>query len=126
MANPNIVGVTHIYAETESAAITTGGVQMAHNAASSGKVYKLNVVSVSNVDGINDADVTVALRSAVSTTPVPKYIVKTVTVPADSTLIVIDKNTSMYLKEDMDIFLTASATGDLEAIVSYEAIDDAA
>jgi hypothetical protein len=32
----------------------------------------------------------------------------------------------MYLKEDMDIFLTASATGDLEAIVSYEAIDDAA
>ena len=54
-----------------------------------------------------------------------RHLVKTVTVPADSTLIVIDKNTSLYLEEDMDIKVLASTAGDLEAICSYDVIDDA-
>lgn len=127
MANPNIVNVSDIRGETESLLVTTSGVAMAANGtngSATNKVHKINVLTVSNIDGINDADITVAIRTTVSnsSSTVIRHIVKTVTVPADSTLVVIDKNTSIYIKEDSDLFLTASAAGDLEATVSYETI----
>lgn len=125
MAEANIVAVTSIYGYTKTYAITTAGVVVANNTASSNKLYKINLLSISNVDGVNDATVTVQIRTAVASSPVARHLVKTVTVPADSTLIVIDKNTSLYLEEDMDIKVLASATGDLEAICSYDVIDDA-
>jgi hypothetical protein len=43
-------------------------------------------------------------------------------VPADSSIIIIDKSTSLYLEEDRSIYVTASAASDLEAVVSYEEI----
>tara|TARA_Y100001970_G_C13653330_1_gene564654 strand:+ start:194 stop:571 length:378 start_codon:yes stop_codon:yes gene_type:complete len=125
MAEANIVAVTSIYGYTKTYAITTAGVVVANNTASSNKLYKINLLSISNVDGVNDATVTVQIRTAVASSPVARHLVKTVTVPADSTLIVIDKNTSLYLEEDMDIKVLASAAGDLEAICSYDVIDDA-
>ena len=117
----NIVGVSTINGETQISEISTTGTQIANNASAT-DVYKINVLSISNVDGINDADITVAVRTGTDGTPVARHLVKTVTVPADSTLIVIDKNTSIYLKENMDLYLTASAANDLEAVVSYEII----
>jgi|TARA_B100001094_G_scaffold178442_1_gene172510 hypothetical protein len=125
MAEANIVAVTSIYGYTKTYAITTAGVVVANNTASSNKLYKINLLSISNVDGVNDATVTVQIRTAVASSPVARHLVKTVTVPADSTLIVIDKNTSLYLEEDMDIKVLASTAGDLEAICSYDVIDDA-
>lgn len=124
MANPNIVGVSVINGETETSNVSTTGTQLAHNnpSVAANRVFKVNVLSISNVDSINDADITVAVRTDLDSTPVAKHLVKTVTVPADSTLIVIDKNTSIYLKENMDLYLTASAANDLEAVVSYEII----
>lgn len=125
MANPNIVGVSVINGETETFNVSTTGTQLAHNdpGVAANRVFKVNVLSISNVDGINDADITVAVRTDTDqVTPVARHLVKTVTVPADSTLIVIDKNTSIYLKENMDLYLTASAANDLEAVVSYEII----
>ena len=125
MVEAKIVAVTSIYGYTKTYAITTAGVVVANNTASSNKLYKINLLSISNVDGVNDATVTVQIRTAVASSPVARHLVKTVTVPADSTLIVIDKNTSLYLEEDMDIKVLASTAGDLEAICSYDVIDDA-
>ena len=125
MAEANIVAVTSIYGYTKTYAITTAGVVVANNTASSNKLYKINLLSISNVDCVNDATVTVQIRTAVASSPVARHLVKTVTVPAESTLIVIDKNTSLYLEEDMDIKVLASTAGDLEAICSYDVIDDA-
>lgn len=126
MANPNIVNVSDIRGETESVPVTTTGVAVAANGtdgSTTNKVFKINMLTISNVDGINDADITVAYRTSVNGgSPTVRHIVKTITVPADSTLVVIDKNTSIYIKEDSDLFLTASAAGDLEATVSYETI----
>jgi hypothetical protein len=49
-------------------------------------------------------------------------IVSTISVPADSSLVVIDKNTSIYLEEDRSIGATASAANDLKVLVSFEEI----
>ena len=128
MANPNIVSVSSIYGNTTLNAVTTAGVVVADNAgsATTNKLFKVNLLSISNVDGVNDANVSVQILSNVNAgSGKTMHLVKTVTVPADSTLIVIDKNTSMYLMEDMQIKVLGSTAGDLEAICSYDVIDDA-
>ena len=128
MANPNIVSVSSIYGNTTLNAVTTAGVVVADNAgsATTDKLFKVNLLSISNVDGVNDANVSVEVLSNVNAGGgQTRHLVKTVTVPADSTLIVIDKNTSLYLMEDMQIKVIGSAAGDLEAICSYDVIDDA-
>jgi hypothetical protein len=45
-------------------------------------------------------------------------------VAADTTLVVLDKASSIYLEEDTSLVATASAGGDLDVIVSYEEIID--
>ena len=46
-------------------------------------LHKINVLTVSNIDGVNDANITVAVRTTVSnsSSTVTRHIVKTVTVP---------------------------------------------
>ena len=62
MANPNIVNVTSIYGKTTYFTPSgTTAVVLLTNAASSGKVLKVNQIVVANVDGTNAVDCTVSL-----------------------------------------------------------------
>lgn len=123
MANPNIVNVTSIYGKSAVVDLTsTSATSVVSNAASSGKVFKINSLIVSNVDGTNAADITINYYSAAALGGTATQIVSTVSVPADSSLVVIDKNTSFYLEEDKSIGATAGSANDLKVIVSYEDI----
>lgn len=118
MANPNIVGVTTIYGTTDVQSVTTTATAITTNSAASGLVYKINSLIVSNIDGVNNADITVDIyRSATA-----YHIAKTITVPAGATLTVITKDIGIYLQEGDALRCTASADGDLQAICSYENI----
>jgi len=124
MANPNIVNVTSILGETTYAALTTTlTTVLLANAAASGKVYKVNSIMVANVDGTNAADVTVDINTAAGGGGTSYALASTISVPADATLNLIDKNSSFYLMEDKSIIGGASANGDLEIIISYEIIN---
>jgi len=116
MANPNIVGVSTINGVTGVMQVTTSAVAIASNSASSGKVFKVNALYVSNVDGTNDATVNVDIYRGATA----YHIAKTVNIPADTTLDVISK--SIYLNEGDSLRLTASAASDLEAVCSFEEI----
>lgn len=116
MAAPNIVNVTTIIGKTAVQAVTTSATAIVANSAASGKVFKINALYVSNVDGTNAADVNVDIYR--STTAY--HIAKTISVPADSTLDVISK--AIYLEEGDSLRVTASANSDLEAVCSYEEI----
>jgi len=118
MAAPNIVNVSTITAKTVGATLSTGTSTPLSNSASSGKVFKVNTILVSNVDGTNSADVTVEYYDG--STPI--RIASTIAVPADSTLVVTDKNSVIYLEEGKSIRAFASAASDLEIIISYEEI----
>ena len=121
MAAPNVVNVTSITAKTDVQAVGTSATAITTNAASSGKVYKINSILVANVDGTNAADITVDLyRNSTA-----YHLASTINVPADSTVVVLSKDTSIYLEEGDALRCTASAASDLEAIVSYEILDDA-
>ena len=123
MAAPNIVNVSSIYGKTMGAALgTTAGADILSGA--SDKLYKINSIIVSNVDGTNAADVDVSFVDSSSGNLV-LHLAKTVSVPADSTLIVLGKDAPIYLEEGDKIQAKASAASDLEIIVSYEELDDA-
>jgi hypothetical protein len=118
MANPNIVNVSDIRGKTAVQAVTTSATAIVSNTAASGKVFKINSLTIANVDGVNSADITVDIfRSSVA-----YKIAHTIAVPADSTLVVISKDTSIYLEEGDSLRCTASANSDLEAVCSYEEI----
>jgi hypothetical protein len=123
MAAPNIVNVSTITGKSFYLALsTTSATELVSNAASSGKVFKINMIQVANVDGSNACDVTVDYHTAASAGGTAYSLVSTVSVPADASLVVLDKNTALYLEEDRSISVTAGTADDLEVLVSYEEI----
>ena len=122
MANPNIVNVTSIVGNSLSVAVLTTATQLASNAASSGKVFKINSIVIANIDGTSAADITVNIYSAAALGGTAIAIASTISVPADASLIVTDKTTTFYLLENQSIGALASATGDLVATISFEEI----
>ena len=118
MAAPNLVNVATITAKSKQAALdTTLTTEILANASSSGKVFKVNNILVANIDGTNSADASVAITKSGGS---PIMIASTVAVPADSTLVVVDKNTSLYLEEGDNIEAGASAASDLTITINYE------
>jgi len=123
MAAPNIVNVSTITGKSATIALsTTSQTTLVSNAASSSQVFKINMIQVANVDGTNACDVTVDVHSEDDGGGTAYSLVSTVSVPADASLVVLDKNTALYLEEDRSITATAGTANDLEVIVSYEEI----
>ena len=130
MANPNIVSVTAIYGTTTyyTPSGTTAVVLLA-NAASSGLVYKINQIVVANVNGSSAANATVSVytNGAVAQGSAPSGgtaypIVSTVSVPANASLIAMDKTTTLYLQEGTSITITSGTANALTFTISYESI----
>ena len=114
MAAPNIAGLTTITGKTAVQAVGTSATAIVTNAASSGKALRINSLYISNVDGASNADVTVDLfRSSTA-----YHLAKTMVVPADASVDLLSR--TLYLEEGDALRITASATGDLEAVCSYE------
>jgi hypothetical protein len=123
MAAPNIVNVSTITGKTTYAALdTTLTTVLLANSASSGKVFKINSIMISNVDGTSAADVTIDINTAAAGSGTSYALANTISVPADATLSLIDKTNSFYLEEDKSILGGASADSDLEIVISYEEI----
>tara|TARA_R100000664_G_scaffold33625_2_gene51278 strand:- start:1516 stop:1890 length:375 start_codon:yes stop_codon:yes gene_type:complete len=123
MAAPNIVNVSTITGKSFYLALAnTSATALVSNAASSGKVFKINMIQVANVDGSVACDVTVKYHTQDDIGGTGYALVSTVSVPQDSALVVLDKNTAMYLEEDRSISVTAGTANDLEVLVSYEEI----
>ena len=130
MANPNIVNVTTIYGKTTY--LTPGGTTaliLLPNAASSGKVLKINQIVAANVNGSAAVDTTVSLytNGAVAQGSAPAGgtaypIVSTVSVPALASLIVTDKTTAIYLEEGTSISVTSGTASGITYSISYEEI----
>lgn len=122
--NPNIVNVAAIYGNSSQTSLsTTSATSLVSNAASSGKVFKINSITVANVDGTNAADITINVYSQAALGGTAFPIVSTVSVPADATLIVTDKTTSFYLLENQSIGATAGTASDLVVNCSWEEIN---
>ena len=118
MTAPNVVSVATITGKTDVLAATTTATAI--TTAATSKLLKINSVIIANIDGTNDADITIDLfRSSTA-----YKIISTVTVPADATLMAITKDSAIYLEEGDALRATASVDGDLQVICSYEIISE--
>ncbi len=128
MANPNIVNVATIEGGSLGLHLTTSEVALITVTAE--YIVKINSILVANVDGTNAATVDVRIVK-LNVTPLgitnldtsgTFYIAKTVNVPANDILVLVDK--PIYLMETDVLQAKASAASDLDLIVSYEVIID--
>ncbi len=122
MAAPNIVNVTSIYGKTMGAAL---GISANTDILTcpANKVLKINSIIVANIDGTNTADVTVGFYD--DSAGARYRLAYTISIPADATLVVLGKDSPIYLEESDQIEASASVASDLEIIISYEELDDA-
>lgn len=118
MANPNIVNVTTIQGKVVGLAATTSATAVVTNASGSGKILKINSLTIANVTNVA-AGITVDVYKNQSTGYRLAY---TISVPASATLVIISKDTSIYLEENDSLRVTASANTSLEAVCAYEEI----
>ena len=123
MAAPNIVNITTMLGKLVTADLTTtSATSVLSNAASSGKVLKINSLVVANIDTANAVNITINHYSAAALGGTATPLVSTVSIPANSSLIVIDKTTTIYLEENMSIGATAGTASKLKVVCSYEDI----
>ena len=123
MAAPNLISPTAIYGKTATVKLTTtSATSIVNNSASSNKVLKINALYAVNVNGVTNAELTINLYSAASLGGTATPICSTITVPADASIVVIEKNAYIYLEEDRSIGAIASTANDINIVCSYEEI----
>jgi hypothetical protein len=130
MANPNIAAATSILGTTTFLTPSaTTAVVLLPNAAASNQVFKINQIVAANVNGSAAVDTTVALYSngAVAQGSAPSGgtafpIASTISVPADASLVAVDKTTALYLMEGQSIIVTSGTASGITYSVSYEVI----
>ena len=130
MAAPNIVAVTTIYGKsTYYTPSGTTAVVLLTNASGSGKVLKINQIVAANVNGSAAVNATVSIytNGAVAQGSAPSGgtaypVISTVSVPANASLIAVDKTTAIYLEEDKCISVTSGTASGITFSISYEEI----
>lgn len=123
MAAPNIVNVSAIYGKIVTADLTsTSAISVLSNAASSGKVFKVDSLVVANIDTVNVVNITINHYSAAVLGGTATPIASVIAIAPASTLIVIDKTTMIYLEENMSIGAVAGTASKLKVVCSYEDI----
>jgi hypothetical protein len=130
MANPNIAALTTLTGNTTYFTPTgTTAVVLLANAASSNQVFRINQIVAANVNGTNAVDTTVSVytNGGVAQGSAPSGgtafpIASTISVPADASLIIVDKTTAIYLMEGTSITVTSGTASGITYSISYEII----
>jgi len=122
MAAPNLASPTNITGKAAFATCTsTNAVTVLSNGSASSACLRVTSLMLSNVDGTNAVDATVKIYNA-ATGGTAYSVASTLNVPADSTVVAIGRDNSVWLEEDRRIEVQASAADDLEVVCSYEEV----
>jgi hypothetical protein len=122
MANPNIINSTSILGTVGYLApANTTANTLISNAASSGTVVKVDSLTCTNVTG-TAATATVSVNDAAAGGGTAYRLAFQMSVPANSSLQVIDKNNFVYLTENTSIVVTSGTSAAIEYVTSYEII----
>lgn len=117
MAAPNLISVTTITGKTDYSALTTVTANVVVNSSSSSKVVKLNTVILTNRTGS-----TVGANVIVNRSATLNYIGGSVSVPANSSLVLLAKDTVIYLEEGDTLQADVTANSAVTMTASYELI----
>ena len=117
MAAPNIVNVTSIVGRTSANALFTNTSNIITNSAGSSTVIKVNDIMVSNYNAA-----AVSCNVSINRSGVNYLIAGQISVPATSTLVVLGKDTAIYLEEGDTLQANVSTNSYSHIVSSYEII----
>jgi len=122
MANPNIATATSIYGNS-TYLIPSGTSATTWTALTPavGTVNKVNYIMAANVTG-SAATITVSLNSAISGGGTAYRLAYQISVPANTTLVISDRSTAIYVGESQSIVVTSGTSSAIEMTASYEAL----
>jgi len=121
MAAPNMLSANTINGKTAVLAVTNGALSILSNAASSGKLLKVETLYISNIDSVSRT-ITISYYSAAALGGTAYKLANAIAVPANTTIAFITKEAPIYLAEDSSLGMLASANTAFEAVLSYEDI----
>jgi len=122
MATPNIVQVATINGKTAYVDLTTTSTTLLLGSIVTGHVAKVNTIVVANVDGTNAVNFTLNYNTNTTGTGTNVPMVSTLSVPANASVIAMDKSTSIYIDETNSLTVQAGTASKLKVIISYEDI----
>lgn len=126
MAEPNLINTTSCLVENNNALLTTSESQIAGSRATSGNPYLNKSIKVVSLYLCNYSSATktatVYMNNAGN---VIRYIAYQVSIPANTTLVVVTKDSPIYLEEYDSLSALASATNSIHAVCNFEIYDDA-
>ena len=124
----NLINVSGIEGKTGTQLLKTStaaisGLGVADSATTT--IIKLHTLVATNIDGSNDVDVSVKLtawNSGSAGGTLKGWLAYTITVPSDSTLVLVSRDTAIYIPHDTKIEALASAASDCQLTYSYDEI----
>jgi len=122
MATPNIVAVQTINGKTIYVDLTSTSITTLLGSIATGHIAKVNTIIVSNVDGTNAVNFTLNYNTNTSGSGTNVPMISTLSVPANASLIALDKSTSIYIDETNSLTVQAGTASKLKVIISYEDI----
>jgi hypothetical protein len=115
MAAPNLITTTSIIGKTKADWVPSTLTAFLTNTTNSSQLYRINVLYVTNLSA-SDSTVTVDLyRNAVSI-----KLANNIPAPTQTSLVIVGKDTSIYLEEGDSLRISAASASVLQYVVSYE------
>ena len=122
MANPNILSATSIVGNVAYAApANTNAATLISNASGSNTIIKVESLTCTIVTG-SAAATTVSVNSAAAGGGTAYRLAYQISVPANSSLQIIDKTNFVFLPENTSIVITSGTANAIEYVASYETI----
>lgn len=123
MAAPNLTNASAVYLKSATVDLTTTSeTAVLSNAATSGNLLKVDSVIVANIDGTTAYPITLTYHNAAALAGTSTIIASTVSVPANSSLVIIDRTTAVYLEENTSLGATAGTGSKLKVYCAYEQV----
>lgn len=117
MANPNIVNVSTIYGNTGSLAVGTSYANVVQNPSSSNTLYKVNSLILTNA-----CTATIYVSLQLNQAGTNTSITANVGAPPNASLVLLGKDTQIYLLENNSLQINASSASYVTAVCSWEQI----
>lgn len=117
MAAPNLLSVSTITGKTAYTALSTATSNVIVNSTGSGTVVKLNNIILSNRTANNVASSILVNRSATE-----HFLAGNVVIPANSSLVILAKDTTIYLEEGDTLQANVTANSAVTITASYELV----
>ena len=117
MANPNIVNVISITGKTSLVQLTTVTSNVITNTSGSSTIDKLNNIILTNYSAS-----TATANILINRGSTAYYVGGNVSIPGNSTLILLGKDTAIYLEEGDTLQANVSANTSISMSASYEII----